>query len=164
MNGHPHKRKRGRQPKETLSNVPNSSDASVELILLYKAEIYDLMLKTPVLASWIAQPKQAELNALLHALAHEVAFYPAMAGLIEATPQGRTGPKPKTAQALLMAQVRAALAGVCVHLPQWKNGRGQRNDLTDFCAQLIRISGQPSRAISSRTAQSVPERGWESLP
>lgn len=164
MNSDLKKRKRGRPPKEAPLNVPNSSDVSIELIHSYKAEIYDLMRKTPVLASWIAQTKQAELNALLHALAHEVAFYPAMAGLIEATPRGRTGPKPKTAQALLMAQVRNVFAGVFIRLPQWKNWRGQRNDLADFCAQLIRISGQPSGTISSRTAENAPEHGWEMLP
>ncbi|WP_143218320.1 MULTISPECIES: hypothetical protein [unclassified Acidovorax] len=145
-------------------NVPNASDASIELLNAYKAQIADLMRKMPGFESWVTQTEAATVDALLDALAHEVAFYPAMAGLIEATPQGRTGPKAKTAQALLLAQVRNTLAKVDAHLPQWKNGRDQRTYLTDFCAQLISMSGYRAGGISSRTADNAPVNGWEPLP
>ena len=158
------KPKRGRPPKESPLNVPNASNTSVELIRSYKAQIADLMRKMPGFEMWVAQTEPARFDALLDTLAHEVAFYPAMAGLKDATPQGRTGPKPKTAQALLMAQVRDTLARGGVHLPQWKNGVSQRTDLSDFCAHLINMSGHRAGVISSRTAGSAPKHGWGPLP
>lgn len=136
----------------------------MDLIHAYKAQIADLMRKMPRFEMWLTQTEPAKIDALLDTLAHEVAFYPAMAGLQEATPQGRTGPKPKTAQALFMAQVRDTLATGGVHLPQWKNGVSQRTDLSDFCAHLINMSGHRAGVISSRTVNNAPKHGWEPLP
>lgn len=158
------KPKRGRPRKEAPPRVANASDASQPLITAHMNAIAGVMRDTPILAQWLEHAPPSARRSLLTRLAHEVAFYPAMVGAVEATPRGRTGPKPKTAQALLLTQVRTTLAAAGIELPQWKNGWAQRTDLADFCGRLIAISDNRGRHISFRTSDAAPEHGWTPLP
>ena len=154
--------KRGRPRKEAPACPPNVADVSLELIHAHKAAIGAVMCDFPALKAWAAQAAPSDRAALLDALAHEVAFFPAMLNLVQGSPRGKTGPKPKTEQALMLAQVRSILAGASINLPQWKNGRAQRTSLAEFCERLIQISGHRA-IISTRTTDNAPSRGWEPL-
>ena len=93
-------------------------------------------------------------------LAHEVAFLPAMQGLIDSTKRSTTGPKPKTALSILATQVRETLMRYEVELKHWKNGRGGCNDLANFCTALVGLSGERVGVVSARTIEKAPSQGF----
>lgn len=158
------KSKRGRPRKVDTPPRINVSDASQAQLSIYMYAIERVMLDVPILANWLAHAEPSVKEDLISDLAYEVAFYPAFVGTVKDSAPKRRGPKPKTAQAILLTQVRNILAKVGIKLLQWKNGWGQRTDLTDFCGQLIAISGNQERTVSSRTWENAPEIGWEPLP
>lgn len=96
-------------------------------------------------------------------LANEVAFFPALNGLVTGTGPLKRGPKPKSAQAVFTAQIRQVLAGYRVTIPMWKNNMKTCADLIEFCELLARVTGTRGLRISWRTAEKVPEAGFSEL-
>lgn len=107
------------------------------------------------------QKVSAHNQALLaEKLAYETAFTPAMQGLTDMAQRSKTGPRPQTALRLFVTEVRLALEAYGVKLPQWKNGRGERTDLADFCNRLLKMSGERAALISVRTMSGAPAQGF----
>ena len=154
-------RGRGRPRKQRYERAQNSADASLERIQGYTSAILGIM-ETDIKHSHAFSCLTGfDRNFLAHELSNEVAFYPAMQGLIDSTVRLTTGPKPKTAQALFLLQVKTLLLRYGISLPQWVNARGGRNDLADFCLLLLGLSGSNYGTISARTANKISfAEGW----
>lgn len=151
----------GRPPNQRYERAQNSADASLERIQGYMSAILEIMERDTKHSHVFRRLTGFDRNLLAHELAHEVAFYPAMQGLIDSTVRLTTGPKPKTAQSLFLLQVKAVLLRYEISLPQWVNARGSRNDLADFCLLLLRLSGSNYGTISARTVnQKSFAEGW----
>ena len=161
--------KRGRPAKERHVVAENSADASLARINSYMGAILALVRSD---ASDIRDTREARFSrALKHLetdsieqlardLAHEVAFMPALQGLIDSAERATTGPKPKTAQTILVTQVRELLRRHKVELKQWRNARDRRTALADFCDVLVAMSGAKTGGISTRTIEKAPSQGF----
>lgn len=146
--------------------VLNSSDASLDRIEEYSAAILAVM-KRPLRpyrkSSYLKHFQQLDadkLKALAEALAYEMAFFPALFGATVAKSIGRSGPRPKIAQAIFLAQVRQVLDTHHVKIPVWKNSIGQSLALVEFCHDLALATNTKGIYISWRTVENAPHKGF----
>lgn len=161
--------KRGRPRKS--SHPVNSADVSDSQLLkdLHAIEMDVLRLPSPFAKHFI-KFTSSELSVLALELAHEMAAFTALEKLASRTPaltaQGgpRTGPRPKSAQAVLVAQISQVLAVRGVSLPAWKNARRECTDLIDFCGLLARATKTRRLTITRRTLAKAPKKGFQALP
>lgn len=161
------KRSRGR-PRKPASpdSVPNSSDCSQDRIDRYSGEIFRLIKTLSLRAEknpywpYFKSLDDEGLKQLAEKLAYELPFFESLRGLVESKPTGRTGPKPKSAEALFITQVREVLAEQGVKIPAWKKSFGECSKLVDFCHALVAETTKKGISISWRTFEKAPKVGF----
>ena len=147
------------RPRKAPPAPANVADVSLEMLERYKQAIAATLGKPkykPVFSHLSADQEAA----LLGALAHELAAYPAMAGLMSQLQLNRRGPKPRHDHGAFAATVRDLLERYGIALKQWDNGRENCNELTDFCRELTLAAGITSIKIRGRTARKLPQSGF----
>ena len=154
----------GRPSNQSPEVCHSSANASPALVDEYKKRVIAVMSSYEAPRAFFAHLDVCALDLLAFDLAHEVAFYPAMRGLVKSSHKSTSGPKPKVAQALFLTQVRVILLRRGVALPQWANARARCDDLVDFCGLLLGVSGTQDGVISDRTARVAPVDGWTAPP
>ena len=154
----------GRPPNQKSAVCHNSANASLAIVDEYKERIRAVVRAYEAPRAFFAHLDVRALDLLAFDLAHEVAFYPAMRGLVKSSHKSTSGPKPKVAQALFLTQVRVILLRRGVALPQWANARARCDDLVNFCGLLLGVSGTQDGVISDRTARVAPVDGWTAPP
>ena len=161
-------RKPGR-PRKVLVGDPtpvNVSDASLDRIQAYSCAILAIISKpsspdgSRSFAKYFRRVDEVALQKLALELAQELAFFPALYGLVSNTATGRTGPRPKTAQAVLFTQIHQVLDRFGVSIPAWKKSSGRCSDRIDFCMELARVTNTTKVLISWRTVDLAPKVGF----
>ena len=151
------------RPKKEAPPRKNISDASHERIKSYVEEILKLLKIGSVFRKYFVKLTQEQQVNLAIDLAHELAFIPAMQGLMEEQKSESRGPKQKKAQAMYLTQVRLVLEKYKVKIPLWKNGSGECYERIDFCTALARATNTPNLHISWRTVALAPRNGFTTL-
>ncbi|MBA3623486.1 MAG: hypothetical protein H0W48_03290 [Methylibium sp.] len=67
--------------------------------------------------------------------------------------KGKSGPKPRGAQKILLMRVREILTEFGVATPEWVSGLGRRTTLSDLCRGLLRAGDIKGLPFSERQAR-----------
>ena len=84
------------------------------------------------------------------ALADELVYLSPTIGLSTTLRGGQRGPKAKTAQVVLIAQVDAILKRFGIAPKEWAAGERRETELTDWCRALLKAAGLPGLHFSDR--------------
>jgi hypothetical protein len=151
------KAKRGRPPK--VERVLNCADASLDTLIRIRQSIAPVLERREFKA-FFAKLGAAELARLVERLADEVAFIPAVQGLVAQQSTGKPGPKPAVAHIAFHATVRGILKQYAIELCQWENGRAMQTQLANLCWAISLAGGVTTAKMSSRTARALPREGF----
>jgi len=154
------KKKLGR-PKKVVTGVPNSSDASYKRIDAYAEAIFIALTGSSEFAEYFKAVSESERKVLANKLAHEIAFFPALHGLVSSTALKRRGPRPKADQAIFLAQIKQVLKAYNVKIPVWRNARESKEGLLNFCNLLATATKTEGFKISGRTVARAPSEGFQ---
>ena len=148
------------RPKKDRPAPVNTSAASLDRIEKYTLAILKILTLPSPFFKYFERFDPPQAARIAEELAYELAFFPAMNGLVCSTDTGRSGPKPKTAQGLFFAQVRQVLNAHGVTIPIWKNARKTCTELVDFCQLIARVTDTRTVGISFRTVEQAPKAGF----
>jgi hypothetical protein len=154
--------KKGRGRPKKIGPV-HTSDASLDRLHRHIPLIVKAMRPPSPFAEYFSQVPAEDFDLMAYHLAQEFAFFSALLSLAASTPKVSRGPRPKTAQALLIAQVAQVLQQRGVVIPQWRNSRSSSSQLVLFCCYLARLTETPGILISWRTVSQAPCAGWSVL-
>lgn len=152
-------RKAGRPRKEPQPPA-NVSDASLDLLVRYAAAIVQIMQEKRFVDKFTLLGA-IQKQCLSNDLAYELAFFPALDGVLAGNSTGRTGPRAKAAQGFFLTQIRQVLGRYGVALSSWQKADKKCTDLVDFCTAMQKVAGIHPGTISMRTVAAAPTTGFQ---